>query len=95
MHNVIVKYEWDSAKAASNRKKHGVDFADAVGVFEDELAITVEDEDAEERRFITIGVDFTLKILVVVYASRVADVIRIISARKATKKERLTYEKGI
>ncbi|MBI1920245.1 MAG: BrnT family toxin [Geobacter sp.] len=91
-----MKFEWDSAKAASNRKKHGVDFADAVGVFEDGLAITIEDQDAEgERRFITIGMDFTLKILVVVYASRVADVIRIISARKATKTERQTYEKGI
>lgn len=91
-----MKFEWDQAKAASNRKKHGVDFADAVGVFEDELAITIEDQDAEgERRYITIGMDFTLKILVVVYASRVADVVRIISARKATKKERQSYEKGI
>ena len=91
-----MNFEWDPTKAASNRKKHGVDFADAVGVFEDELAITIEDQDAErERRFITIGMDFTLKILVVVYASRVADVIRIISARKASKKERQTYEKGI
>lgn len=91
-----MKFEWHPDKAASNRKKHGVDFADAVGVFEDELAITVEDQDAEdERRFITIGMDFTLKILVVVHASRVADVIRIISARKATKKERQTYEEGI
>ena len=91
-----MKFEWDPDKAALNRKKHGVDFADAVGVFEDELAITVEDNDAEgELRFITIGMDFTLKVLVVVYASRVSDVIRIVSARKATKKERLTYEKGI
>lgn len=91
-----MKYEWDPDKAALNHKKHGVDFADAVGVFEDELAITIEDNDAEgELRFITIGMDFTLKILVVVYASRVSDVIRIVSAWKATKKERLTYEKGI
>jgi uncharacterized protein len=91
-----MKYEWDPDKAALNRKKHGICFADVVGVFEDELAVTVEDNDAEgELRFITIGMDFTLKILVVVYARRVADVIRIISARKATKKERLTYEKGI
>ena len=91
-----MKFEWDPDKAASNHKKHGVDLADAVGVFDDELAITIEDNDAEgELRFITIGMDFTLKIIVVVYASCVADVIRIISARKATKKERLTYEKGI
>lgn len=91
-----MKFEWDPRKAALNHKKHAVDFADAVGVFEDELAITIEDNDAEgELRYITIGMDFTLKILVVVHARRVADVIRIISARKATKKERLTYEKGI
>jgi len=89
-------FEWDPGKAALNRKKHGVDFSDALGVLEDELAITIEDSDAEgELRFITIGTDYTLKIVVVIYASRVADVIRIISARKATKKERLTYEKGI
>ena len=91
-----MKFEWNPEKAALNHDKHGVDFADAVGVFEDDLAITIEDHDAEgERHFITIGMDFTLKILVVVFATRVADVIRIISARKATKKERLTYEKRI
>jgi uncharacterized DUF497 family protein len=91
-----MKYEWDPDKAASNHKKHCVEFAEAVGVLEDALAITIEDQHVEgESRFITIGMDFTLQILVVVYASRVADVIRIISARKATKKERQTYEKGI
>lgn len=64
-------FEWDPDKAASNRKKHSVDFADAVGVFDDDLAITIEDDQAEgERRFISIGKDFTLKILVVVDACR-------------------------
>lgn len=91
-----MKYEWDPDKAAANRKKHGVDFADAVGVFEDERAVTIEDEGAEgEQRFITIGMDFTLRHLVVVYAYRHRDTIRIISARKATKKERVAYEEGI
>ncbi len=91
-----MKFEWDPDKATSNLKRHGVDFADAVGVFEDEQAITIEDEDAEgEQRFITIGLDFTLRTLVVIYACRQADTIRIISARKATKKERAAYEEGI
>lgn len=91
-----MKYEWDPDKAEANLKKHGVDFADAVGVFEDEQAITIEDEDAVgEQVFITIGMDFTLRHLVVVYAYRHVDIIRVISARKASKKERRAYEERI
>ena len=83
--------EWDPNKEKSNFKKHGVKFADAVGVFEDENAITIEDDDAREARFITIGMDFLSRILVVVYTFRDI-VIRIISARKATARERKIYE---
>jgi uncharacterized DUF497 family protein len=72
-------------------QKHGVKFADAVGVFEDENAITIEDEHKAEDRFITIGRDFLSRILVVVYTFRDI-VIRIISARKATASERKIYE---
>ena len=86
-----MNYEWDPNKAKSNFKKHGVRFADAVGVFEDENAITIEDEYKGEDRFITIGRDFLSRILVVVYAFRDI-VIRIISARKATARERKMYE---
>ena len=71
--------------------KHGVKFADAVGVFEDENAITIKDEHEHEDRFITIGRDFLSRILVVVYTFRDI-VIRIISARKATPRERKVYE---
>lgn len=86
-----MSYQWDPNKAKSNLKKHGVNFADAVGVFEDEDAITIEDEHESESRFITIGRDFLRRILVVVYTFR-GVIIRIISARKATARERKIYE---
>ena len=86
-----MSYEWDPNKEKSNYRKHGVKFADAVGVFEDENAITIEDDDAKEDRFVTIGMDFLNRILVVVYTFRDI-VIRIISARKATARERKMYE---
>ena len=86
-----MSYEWDPDKARSNLKKHGVRFADAVGVFEDENAITIQDEHEREDRFITIGMDFLSRILVVVYTFRDI-VIRIISARKTTARERKLYE---
>ena len=73
-------------------RKHDIDFADAVGVFEDEWALTFEDTDSHgEQRFITIGTDFLGRILVVVYTYRKDD-IRLISARAATKIEREEYE---
>lgn len=86
-----MNYEWDPDKAKANQKKHGVRFADAVGIFEDENAITIEDEHAREDRYITIGKDFLSRILVVVYTFRDI-VIRLISARKATARERKMYE---
>jgi hypothetical protein len=86
-----MNYEWDPNKAKSNYKKHGIRFADAVGVFEDENAITIEDDHQKEDRFITIGRDFLSRILVVVYTFRDI-VIRIISARRATARERKMYE---
>ena len=86
-----MSYEWDPKKAKSNYKKHRVKFADTVGVFEDENAITIADDHEKEDRFITIGMDFLSRILVVVYTFRDI-VIRIISARKATARERKMYE---
>ena len=87
----FVDYEWDDRKARSNLEKHGVDFADAVSVLEDELALTVPDAEAPERRFVAIGEDSLRRILVVVFAERLGR-IRIISARKATRPERQQYE---
>lgn len=88
-------YEWDPAKARSNQEEHGVDFADAEGVLEDVRAITIEDNDAEgEQRFVTLGMDFLGRLLVVVFTYR-GDAIRIISARKASRREVKEYAKGI
>jgi uncharacterized DUF497 family protein len=87
----FVEYGWDERKARSNLEKHGIDLADAVGVLEDELALTVPDEKAAEHRFITIGEDLLRRILVVVFTERIGR-IRIISPRKATRLERQQYE---
>ncbi|MEB3288268.1 MAG: BrnT family toxin [Leptolyngbya sp.] len=91
-------YQWNPAKATANLRKHGVDFADAVSVFSDELAITISDERFDEDRFdedrfVTMGLDALGRVLVVVYTSRSND-IRVISARKATRQERRQYEEG-
>ena len=88
----IMRYQWDKKKAASNLRKHGIYFADAVSVFADELAVTIEDDYEEERRWITLGRDLFGRILVVVY-NWSDDEIRIISARKACAKERKQYGK--
>jgi uncharacterized DUF497 family protein len=87
-----VKFEWDARKTAGNLRKHGIDFADAVAVLYDDLALTIPDERYAEDRFVTLGMDSLDRILVVVYAWR-GDSIRIISARKATPSERRQYER--
>jgi uncharacterized DUF497 family protein len=85
--------EWDSAKATSNFRRHGVRFADAVSAMEDERAISVRDESEEEERWITIGMDCLARILVVVYTWR-DEHLRLISARLATPREGRQYEDG-
>ena len=90
-YNLIVDYEWDKSKAQANLRKQGIDFADAVIVLEDDQALTLEDDDPDEDRFITIGIDALGRILVVVYTFR-DERIRIISARKAAARERKQYE---
>lgn len=84
-------FEWNRQKAASNLRKHGVDFADAVMVFYDEQAITIRDDAVGEERFIALGVDALARVLVIIYTWR-GNRVRIISARKATRRERLRYE---
>jgi hypothetical protein len=74
-------------------RKHGVDFADAIGVLEDPRAVTVPDEGSDEERFVTVGLDLLGRILVVCWTWR-ADDVRIISARKANARERRAYEEG-
>ncbi|NEP56753.1 MAG: BrnT family toxin [Symploca sp. SIO2G7] len=86
-------YQWNRDKAAKNLRKHGIDFADAVSVFSDDLAMTIFDERFDEERFVTIGLDALGRVLVVVYTLR-GDEIRLISARKATRQERQQFEEG-
>jgi uncharacterized protein len=83
--------EWDPGKAAENLRKHGVDFADAVTVLNDESALTINDDEEGEDRFVTLGTDALGRLLVVVYTWR-GDEVRVISARRATRAERREYE---
>ena len=87
-----MRFQYDPAKAVANLKKHGISFADAEGVLEDPLALTVQDPDSEgEARLITIGMGSAGELLVVVYTER-NEQYRIISARRPTRKERKSYE---
>ncbi len=89
-----IRFEWDPRKARSNEKKHGVSFEEAQSVFFDEQALLLEDPQPlhEEERFVLLGLSASLRLLVVVHALRDGDVIRIISARKATRLETGKYE---
>lgn len=90
-----VRFEWDPRKATANLRTHGVSFAEAVTVLEDELALTLEDpEVVEEERFVTLGLSRVGNLLVVVYTYREPDIIRVISVWKANKRQKATYEKG-
>ena len=87
------EFEWDGVKAISNETKHGVSFEEAVTVFQDPFLITFFDElhaDVEDR-FISIGASERQRILLIIHTDR-GGVMRIISARVATRKERQTYE---
>lgn len=83
--------EWDVHKAESNVKKHGVDFVDAASALYDEFAVTVPADSGDEEHFVTNGMDALGRLLVVVYTWR-GESPRIISARKATARERRNYE---
>jgi uncharacterized DUF497 family protein len=89
-------FEWDARKARSNLAKHGVGFEEASTVFGDPLSLTIPDPEHSkiEDRFVTMGSPFTGKLLVVVHTDR-GNNIRIISARRASRRERKSYEKGI
>lgn len=88
-------FEWDPEKAEANFRKHGVRFAEAEPVFDDDQAITIPDDssDPHEARLVTIGVGAKSRILVVVYCYR-REQIRIISARPAEPRERMQYEEA-
>jgi uncharacterized DUF497 family protein len=97
LHSVAdLRFEWDDAKNAANKKKHGVSFEEARSVFYDERALLKEDPDDShgEDRFVLLGLSGTLRTLVVCHCYRRRDsVIRIISARRADRTERAAYER--
>jgi uncharacterized protein len=85
-------FEWDEEKAKENLEKHGIDFADAAMVLSDTMALTMPDPASEEEdRLVTLGNDALERLLVVAYTWR-EDRVRLISARKATRREPRQYE---
>ena len=91
----MIKFEWDASKAVSNKKKHGVSFGEAKSVFYDDFAIQFfDDENSElEDRFLILGHSNQSRILLICHCELEAgNLIRIISARKATAKERELYK---
>ncbi|MCP4556349.1 MAG: BrnT family toxin [Herbaspirillum sp.] len=92
-----LKIEWDPRKAASNQRKHGISFEEASTAFSDERARIVSDPDhsEDEERFVLLGMSWSLRVLVVCHCYREkSDLIRIFSARRATKAERAQYGVG-
>jgi uncharacterized protein len=89
-----MRYEWDPVKAESNAEKHGIRFADAVAVFADDEALTMDDPHSSEERYVTIGIDAFARVLVVIYTWRGRETIRLISARRATRREEQLYARG-
>jgi uncharacterized DUF497 family protein len=90
-----LRFDWDVRKEEENRRKHGVSFEEARTVFFDEEAVLIPDPDhsADEERFVLLGLSAALRTLVVCHCYRQDDVIRIISARRANRVERETYER--
>lgn len=91
----MFKFEWDDQKAASNLRKHGVSFDEAVSVFGDGRALTFSDSDHSdfEDRSRTYGISSKTRLLVVIHTER-RNGLRIISARKATRYEKSIFENG-
>ena len=90
----MLKFEWDDCKNKTNIEKHGISFEEASSVFQDDDALIIADEDhsESEERFVLIGFSYKANLLVVCHCYREKDsIIRIISARKADRKERQEY----
>jgi len=91
---MALTFEWDNNKAKSNVAKHNVSFEEASTVFGDTHSITIEDatHSKVEKRFVTLGLSLSKRLLVVIHTER-GERIRIISSRKASNKEKQQYEK--
>lgn len=91
-----LRIEWDAAKAHTNLRKHGVSFEEAETAFSDDYALIIPDPDhssAEEERLLLIGLSAALRVLIVIHCERAnGDIIRLVSARRATKSERAQYD---
>jgi uncharacterized DUF497 family protein len=91
----VVRFKWDPPKARANLQAHGVSLAEAVTVLDDDFALTREGPDVDdESRCVTLGLSDVGNLLVVVYAYREPDTLRVISAWKANNRQRVLYEKG-
>ena len=94
----MLSFEWDEKKNQANIRKHGVTFEEAMTVFFDENAILFDDPEHsdQEERFLLLGMSTEANVMIVCHCVRQSDtVIRVISARKATKKEEQRYAEGI
>ena len=95
---MTIQFEWDEEKNKSNRNKHGIWFEEARSVFNDPESRVFFDNDhsIKEDRFIIIGLSYSARLLIVVHCSKYSSsIVRIISARKVTRKEERFYEKRI
>ncbi len=93
----MINFDWDPAKADSNIKKHGVSFEESCSVFYDEFAVQFFDQKNadQEDRFLMLGMSNKTNVLIVCHCERDnGNTIRIISSRKATKKEQMHYQRG-
>ena len=92
----MIIFEWDPQKAKTNFEKHGITFDEASTVFKDTLSLTIEDplHSYDEERLVLIGMSYKNSLLVVVHTER-EESIRVISARKAVKRERKYYESNV
>ena len=90
---MTIRFEWDPAKAAANKRKHGVSFEEAAEGFRDPLALILEDPQYPDR-VILIGASGKTRLVFTVYVERGPALIRIVSARLATGNERSRYEEG-
>ncbi len=88
-----MNFAWDSSKAATNARKHGITFEEAATVFADPLALAVQDEVHAERT-VLIGMSEQQRVLLVVHVELDEDTTRLVSARRATSHERRRYEEG-
>ncbi len=88
-----LRFEWDEQKAKRNLKKHGVSFEEAATVFGDPLSMTIADpmHSTVEQRWVTMGLTHRERLVVVVHTNR-GNTIRLINARKATRREKRAYE---